>query len=97
MMYYILTTLCVVLWFVFLGSFLFTKNSGYYRIYKRMNFSGIWFLKMFFKEQLPFSVKVIFDKSFEVKTLGVQKIFGILLGALAIEFVVTGIIESFGL
>ena len=52
---------------------------------------------MFFKEQLPFSVKVIFDKSFEVKTLGVQKIFGILLGALAIEFVVTGIIESFGL
>ena len=75
--YYILVPLCVILWFVFLGSFLFTKNSGYYRIYKRMNFSGIWFLKMFFQEQLPFSIKVVFDESFEVKTLGVQKIFGI--------------------
>lgn len=55
---------------------LFTKNSGTYKIRKGMNFSGIWFLKMFLKNQKPFKARVIFGESCEVKTLGVQKIFG---------------------
>tara|TARA_Y100001937_G_C7129688_1_gene336665 strand:- start:1276 stop:1767 length:492 start_codon:yes stop_codon:yes gene_type:complete len=56
---------------------LFTKNNGLYKIRKNMNFSGFWFFKVFFKTQKPFQVGVIMDKSCEVQTLGVQKIFGI--------------------
>lgn len=69
--------LVLALSFMFITIPLYTKNSGRYRIIKGMNFSGIWFLKMFLKKQLPFKAKVVFDKSFEVETLGVQKIFGI--------------------
>ena len=56
---------------------LFTKNNGLYKIRKNMNFSGFWFFKVFFKRQKPFQVGVVMDKSCEVQTLGVQKIFGI--------------------
>lgn len=56
---------------------IFEKNNGIYRIFKNFNYSGIWFLKMFFKKQAPFKVKVILYSSCEVKTHGVQKIFGI--------------------
>ena len=56
---------------------LFTKNNGLYKIRKNINFSGFWFFKVFFKPQKPFQVGVIMDKSCEVQTLGVQKIFGI--------------------
>ena len=52
-------------------------TSGVYKIRKGWNFSGIWFMKMFFSKRKPFYVKVVFDRSCMVKTLGVQKIFGI--------------------
>jgi len=67
-LYTIIPLVCSVL--------LFTKNSGTYTIRKGMNFSGIWLLKMFFMKQKPFQVRVKLTKSCEVKTLGVQKIFG---------------------
>lgn len=54
-----------------------SKHSSTYKIHKRLNYSGIWILKVFINQQLPFQAKVTLDKSFEVKTLGVQKIFGI--------------------
>jgi hypothetical protein len=73
----ILIYLVLALSIIFMTIPLYTKNSGCYKIRKGMNFSGIWFLKMFLKKQLPFKVKVIFDESFQVETLGVQKIFGI--------------------
>jgi hypothetical protein len=69
--------LILILSFGFLSTFLFRKNSGIYKIRKGMNFSGIWIMKMFFIKQSPFKVKVVFYESCEVKTLGVQKIFGI--------------------
>lgn len=76
--YYFLLFLILFLSLSFYFSpFLFEKNGGRFRIFKSLNYSGIWFLKMFFIEQLPFKVKVIFDESCQVKTLGVQKIFGI--------------------
>lgn len=56
---------------------LFSKNSGKYTIRKRMNYSGIWILKFFLVKQKPFHARIKLDKSFEVKTEGVQKIFGI--------------------
>jgi hypothetical protein len=52
-------------------------TSGVYKIRRGWNFSGIWFMKMFFSKRKTFYVKVVFDKSCMVKTLGVQKIFGI--------------------
>jgi hypothetical protein len=52
-------------------------TSGVYKIRRGWNFSGIWFMKMFFSKRKPFYVKVVIDRSFMVKTLGVQKIFGI--------------------
>ena len=73
----ILIYLGIALSFMFITTPLYTKNSGCYKIRKGMNFSGIWILKMFFKKQSPFKVKVVFYESCEVETLGVQKIFGI--------------------
>ncbi len=56
---------------------MFAKKSKVYKIRKGLNYSGIWFFKMFFRKQKPFWVEVVLDESCEVKTLGVQKIFGI--------------------
>lgn len=52
-------------------------TSGIYKIRKGWNFSGIWFMKMFFSKRKPFYVRVVFDRSCMIKTLGIQKIFGI--------------------
>jgi hypothetical protein len=46
-------------------------TSGVYKIRRGWNFSGIWFMKMFFSKRKPFYVKVVIDRSFMVKTLGV--------------------------
>jgi len=72
--YFMLILLILIL--ISASVFLFTKNSGTYKIRRGMNFSGIWFLKMFIMKQTPFQVRVKLTRSCEVKTLGVQKIFG---------------------
>lgn len=74
------TLLIPVLAFVFTSIafiILSDKHGGNYRIFKGLNYSGIWFFKMFFTKREPFQARVILDKSCEVKTNGVQKIFGI--------------------
>lgn len=75
--YFLILVFLIISSMVLLLPYFFQKNGGKYRIFKGMNFSGIWFLKMFFMNQKTFQTLVTFDESCEVKTLGVQKIFGI--------------------